>query len=273
MKKALLCILLCIMLSAAAGCKSPEEINQAEQQQKPGTQQEIVIKQELETEQRILTVAGNGNVDAQPDVATVQLSVFVQSKTVEEAQTQNSQQMEAVLAAIKTMGIKDENIQTQEVTIYPIQDYDKNPPAITGYRATNTITVEIRDVKITGELIAAALQAGANEILNVEFHLLDETEAYQEALAAAVADAYAKAQVMADTAGVDLDGPLLVQEGASNIQNANDNLRFAAAEQPADADSGTAITPIQAGQITVSAQVTIQFKLNWPSVTPKQEQD
>ena len=272
MKKTLVCILLCIMLSAATGCKSPEEINQTEQQ-KPSTQQEIVIKQELEAEQRVLTVTGNGKVDAPPDIATVQLSVFVQSKTVEEAQNQNTQQMEAVLAAIKTMGIKDENIQTQEVTIYPIQDYDKNPPVITGYRATNAVTVEIHNIKITGELIAAALQAGANEVLSVEFHLLDETEAYQEALAAAVADANAKAQVMAETAGVDLDGPILVQECASNIQNANDNLRFAAAEQPADADAGTAVTPIQAGQITVSAQVTIQFKLSWPSTAPKQEQD
>lgn len=261
MKKTIVCMLACLTLLIAAGCKSPEEITQNPPEQR--TSQEIVLKQETQEEQRTLSVSGNGEVDVKPDVATVRLSVFVQAKTAEEAQTQNSEKMTAVLDVIKSMGVQEKDIQTQDISVYPVQDYEKNPPAITGYAATNTITVEIYDMDKTGELITAATQAGVNEVLSVDFKLQDESKFYQQALQSAVADAQEKAQAMADAAGVELDGPLDMQESGS--VSAPQYMMEAPA---ADKAEESVNTPVQSGEITVAAQVSIVYKLKIPA-TPK----
>lgn len=261
MKKTIVCLLACLTLLAVAGCKSPEEITQNPPEQR--TSQEIILKQELQEEQRTLSVSGSGEVDAKPDLATARFSVFIQAKTAEEAQAKNSETMTAVLDAIKSMGVLEKDIQTQEISVYPVQDYEKNPPAITGYTATNTISVEIRNMDKTGELITAATQAGANEVLSVEFKLQDESSFYQQALQSAVADAQAKAQAMAEAAGVELDGPLDMQE-SENVTSPQYMMETPAADKP----EGTINTPVQSGQITVTAQVTIEYKLIIPA-TPK----
>lgn len=264
MKKTIVCLMACLTLLVVAGCKSPEEITQNPPEQR--TSQEIILKQETQEEQRTLSVSGNGEVDAKPDVATVRLSVFVQEKTAEEAQTKNSEKMTAVLDVIKAMGVLEKDIQTQSIGVYPVQDYEKNPPVITGYTATNSITVEIHDMDMTGELITAATQAGANEVLSVDFRLQDETKFYQQALQSAVADAQAKAQAMADAAGVELDGPLDMQESGS-VSAPQYMLEAPAADKP----EGSVNTPVQSGEITVAAQVTIEYKLKIPT-TPKPTQ-
>ena len=265
MKKVIACILLCGMLVIGLGaCKSPEEINQTVQQQ-PKDPQQIIIQQPIPPEARLLTVTGKGKVEAQPDIATIQLSVYVQAATAEEAQNQNNVKMDAVLTAIKALGVAERDIQTQEITVYPIMDNTKNTQEITGYSATNGITIKLRDVKKSGELVSAATQAGANEITSINFEVLDETAAYRQALSAAVEDANAKAAIMAKAAGADIDGPMTVQEGTSYTADMSGNMRYAAAGM--SADSGTT-TPVQAGQLTVSAEVTVQFKLKWPAATP-----
>ncbi len=260
MKKAIACALLCVLVVAAVSCKSPEEINQTVQQQDKEPQQ-IIIQQPVQPEERLLSVTGKGKVDVQPDIATIRLSVYVQAKTAEEAQTQNSVLMDAVITAVKGLAVAEKDIQTQEITVYPIMDNPKNTQEITGYSATNSITVKLRDVKKTGELVAAATQAGANEVTSINFELLDETAAYQQALADAVADANAKAAIMAEAAGADLDGPMTIQEGASYTTDMDEIL------MPAKTD-GDVTTPVQAGQLTVNAEVTVQFKLKWPAATP-----
>lgn len=264
MKKAIVFTLLCVLIAAVVSCKSPEEINQAVQQQNKDPQQ-IIIQQPVQPEERLLSVTGKGKVDAQPDIATIQLSVYVQAATPEEAQTQNSILMDAVITAVKGLGVAEKDIQTQEITVYPIMDNPKNTQEITGYSATNSITVKLQDVKKTGELVTLATQAGANEVTSINFALLDETAAYQQALADAVADANAKASIMAQAAGAQLDGPMVIQEGTSYTTNMNEQLQYAAMPAKTDTD---VTTPVQAGQLTVNAEVTVQFKLKWPAATP-----
>ena len=260
MKKTFLYALTGLALLFAVGCKTPEEISQNPPEQR--SSQEIVIKQELEKEQRTMTVSGNGKVEVKPDVATVRLSVVVQAKTAEEAQAQNSEKMTAVIEAVKSFGVAEKDIQTQQISVYPEQDTNKTPPVITGYTATNSIAVEMRNMEKTGELVTAATQAGANEVLGVDFKLEDESKSYQQALASAVADAQAKAQAMADAAGVVLDGPLSMQE-SGNITFPQYGM--AAAGEKSD----TAVnTPVQTGDITVTAQVSIQYSLKIPATTP-----
>ncbi|HWR23618.1 MAG TPA: SIMPL domain-containing protein [Feifaniaceae bacterium] len=263
MKKAIACALICILIAAAVSCKTPEEINQTVQQPNKDPQQ-IIIQQPAQPDERLLSVTGKGKVDAQPDVSTIQLSVYVQAATAEEAQTQNSVLMDAVITAIKGLGVAEKDMKTQEITVYPIMDNPKNTQEITGYSATNSITVKLRDVKKTGELVTLATQAGANEVTGISFELLDETSAYRQALADAVADANAKAAIMAEAAGAQLDGPMTIQE-VGYTADMDEQLQYAA--MPAKADTDVA-TPVQAGQLTVSAEVAVQFKLKWPAATP-----
>ncbi|MDR1619541.1 MAG: SIMPL domain-containing protein, partial [Clostridiales bacterium] len=185
--KKLLLLALCGAALLALGCKTPDEI---EEDVRSGiTTQEIVIKQELEREKRTLTVTGVGTMEIEPDVALVELSVSVQGATAEEAQALNGEVMSAVLLAIKENGILDENIKTRMVAVLPVRGVDKDAGDIVGYTAANTISITIIHVKRTGEIVSAAMQAGANELVSIEFHLQDETEAYREALAKAVEDA------------------------------------------------------------------------------------
>lgn len=261
MKKTFLYAMAGLSLLFAFGCKTPEEISQNPPEQR--SSQEIVIKQELEKEQRTMTVTGNGKVEVKPDVATVRLSVVVQAKTAEEAQTQNSEKMTAVIEAIKVLGVAEADIQTQQISVYPVQDNNKTPAVITGYTATNSIAVEMRNLNKTGELVSAATQAGANEVLGVDFKLEDETKSYQQALASAVADAQVKAQAMADAAGVLLDGPLSMQESGNVVFP-----QYSMAPAAEDKATGAAETPVQTGDITVTAQVSIQYSLKIPVKTP-----
>lgn len=257
------CCLLFI-LTAILGCKSPDQVEQDVRDSK--TTQEIVFKQELEREVRTAKVIGVGKVVVTPDVATVELSVSVQAPTAEEAQQRNSEQMAAVLEVIKQRGIRDENIKTQEVAVYPVQDTEKNAAEIIGYSASNTINIRIHRVNATGEVVAAAMQAGANELLHVEFHLLDETEAYKEALIAAVEDAQQKAEVLVGPLGADLNGPGFVTESTNFSQDSNNIVRYETQITGEQVDGSSILeTPLQAGQITVMAEVTVEYMLKYPA--------
>lgn len=259
---------LCMLLM---GCKTQEDIDrqmqQAIQNASKSSSQEIVIKQELAREERLLNVTGTGKVDAEPDLASVMLSVYVVAETAEEAQASNSALMAEVLAAIKAMGITDQNIKTQEISVFPLHDNTKAVTEVTGYSATNTITVKLHNVKRTGDLVTAAMQAGASEVLQIEFQLLDETAAYQQALSEAVEDANNKAAIMAEKAGVELRGPMLIVEDIEVMQNMADVLLYESAITNAQTqgDGTVTSTPVQAGQITVTAQVRIDYSLLWPA--------
>lgn len=264
MKKIALLSACLLILAVGIGCKSPEQIEEAAKENK--TVQEIVFRQELEREERTLTVYGTGKVNATPDVAAVELTVSVQESTAEAAQSKNNETMAAVLETLKSMGVKDDDIKTQEVTVFPIQDAEKQSGEITGYSATNTIHVSIYTVRNTGEIVAAAMQAGANELVHVEFHLLDETEAYKEALAAAVEDARQKADVMATSLSVDLNGPGSVQESTNLVTEANSLITYPSELMGLDTEAGeVSATPLQAGLISVTAEVTVVYMLRYPA--------
>lgn len=256
------------LLLLVAGCKPEEEIKQEQQSQTP---QEIIIKQEIAEDVRYLTVTGTGKMDVDPDIATLQISVQVHADSAEEAQQQNADTMEAVLTAVKSEGVSDAYIKTQEITVYPDQDATKSSAEVNGYIATNTVTIRIRDIKKTSEIINAASQAGGTLILPIEYYLLEETEAeaYQAALADAVANAYANAQVMVDQAGLQLAGPDSIREIYAEEQNAPEVLLYEGYVPPTNEGEGedATPTPIQAGQITVNAQVEVVFRLEWPPRT------
>lgn len=109
MKKVKLLFLLGVLVAAVIGCKSREEIDKTVKEQKPA--QEIVIKQELERDERILTVTGNGEIEVSPDLLWAEFAVKTQASIAEEAQEQNTLKVDAVVEAIQAIGIAREDIR------------------------------------------------------------------------------------------------------------------------------------------------------------------
>ena len=254
MKKTAIILVLClVILSLAAGCRSEEE-QQVHAQQQQQQRQEILLKQEATEEKKVLRVTGCGEISTMPDLATVRLSVSSESGTSEEAASKLQEKILSITQVLLDMHISRADIRTEEITLYPLQDHEKNPPVTTGYSATTTIVILVHDTAQVGNIVGAAIQAGAMEIQDISFELLDETTVYHQALAAAVEDATAKAQIIADTAGLKLQGPVLMEEVSTSIQ---------AAEEAAVTSEGSEDLqlPLEVTPLSVFAQVLVEYKL------------
>src|ERR1700730_18459631 len=118
-----------------------------------------------------ITVGGSGTAQLPPDVAHVSGSVDTEAATADDALSQNSQVMQAVINAVKAFGIADADIQTTRVSVYPLfsstssssSNQPAPPPTIVGYRASNGVSVKITDLSKVGNLIQAMVGAGIND--------------------------------------------------------------------------------------------------------------
>lgn len=154
---------------------------------------------------RTISVTGTGTVEAAPDMATVMIGVTTQGATAAEALTANTAATEAVIARLTASGIEARDMQTSNLMINPNwSGYDSSSPTISGYVASNMLTVRVRALEATGAILDAAVADGANTLNGLTFGLADPEPAYDEARKEAVADAKAKADLLAMAAGVKL---------------------------------------------------------------------
>ena len=183
----------------------------------PATAQE----ETTDGEPRTITVSGSGSVSAAPDEVVVRLGVETMAETASEALSDNSQQMEAVIAALRDAGIPSENIQTQTVQLrarYETPPRETGPAEereLIGYVATNVVEARSDDLDVIGELLDAAVQAGANRIEGIRFEVSDPGEFLDQAREAAWEDAQEKADQLASLAGDDLGDVLSIDESTT----------------------------------------------------------
>ena len=137
----------------------------------------------------------------------------------------------------------------------PSRDDPNAPPTITGYRATNTVSVRVLDLDQVGTILSAGLDAGANQFGGVSFALQDKTQPYLDALAAATLDARRKADAIATAAGMVVSGIVEITEESAGAPRP-----LAASVQFAERSFGGAV-PVEAGEIVVQARVHVQFRL------------
>lgn len=209
-----------------------------------------------------LTVTGTGEARVAPDMAQVQLGVTTQAAGAAEAMAQNAERQTAVIAALTGAGIEQADVQTSGLSLNPVMDYGEGrAPTVTGYQASNMVTVRVSDVPRLGEVLDAIVAAGANEINGISFTRDDSTATEDEAHRAAVADARHKADVLADAAGLTL-GPVLVLRDAP----APEGPRPMMMEARAAADA--AGVPVVAGEVAMSATVEMQFALTGQDCGP-----
>lgn len=197
-----------------------------------------------------IVVSGNGQVKVKPDQATISAGVQTRATTAQEAQSQNNATMQKVVDAIKAQGIADTNIQTSGVSLYP--NYSQGD-VVTGYTASNNVTVVVDKLDQVGAVLDAATKAGANVEGNVNFSLKNDAEARNQALQAAAADAKSKATALASALGLQITSVQSVSEGITSTP-------IYVPQRVAVASAAAAPSvPVEPGQMTVSAQVTIVF--------------
>lgn len=202
-----------------------------------------------------LTVQGRGQASVAPDQATISLGVTTQASTAAQAMTDNATRQQAVLEALKAQGIASEDIQTQGLNLAPVQSYpnDGTPPSVTGYQAQNIVSARIRALDRLGPTLDAVVGAGATDVQNIAFTREDSSDAEDSARTRAVTEAHRRAEVMAAAAGMRL-GPLL---SLAEAQTGSGPMPVMMAR---DAKAGAA-TPIETGQLTLSAEVTATWAL------------
>jgi uncharacterized protein YggE len=172
---------------------------------------------DLTSQQEGIWVSGQGEVVAIPDLATLWVGVEAQEDTVAEAQSQAAEAMASVMTALTDNGVADKDIQTQYFSINQVTrwDSDKNEEIVIGYQVTNMVTAKIRDMENVGPIIDAVATAGGDlvRINNIAFSVDDPSAYYAEAREEAMADAEAKAEQLADLAGINLGKPTYISEG------------------------------------------------------------
>jgi uncharacterized protein len=198
-----------------------------------------------------ISVTGEATVSVPPDVAQVDGGVTSEAKTAREASDANNVAMAKVLSALKGAGIAEKDYQTSRLSLQP--QYAPNRPGpspIVGYRASNHVTIRVRDVTKIANVIDTLVGAGANEIGGIKFMVSQASKLLDDARAQAVADARRKAEIYAKAAGVTLGAPLSIsEEGAPGPLFRTKMAPMAAA------------TPVAQGEETLSVTVNVSWAI------------
>lgn len=208
--------------------------------------------------ERLVSVAGEGVVRLRPDLARLQVGVETRGPTAQRAQTENARLAQAVMEAVLRLGVAREDVQTAWLGLAPEYDYSGKNPRLVGYRAFNQVNVTVRDLGRVGQVVDAAVAAGANNVAGVTFGLADEAAVRRQALGRAVEDARARAETLARTAGVALGEVLSLAEAEAPGPLPVFKRELRTAE--GDASSRT-VTPLEPGMVEFRARVTAVWAL------------
>ena len=164
-----------------------------------------------------ISVTGEATVSVPPDQAQIDGGVATDAKTAREASDANNAAMGKVLLALKGAGIDEKDYQTSRLSLQPqyAPNRSGSQSPIVGYRATNRVTIRVRDVTKVANMIDVLVGAGANDIGGINFMVSQASKLLDEAREQAISDARRKAQIYAKAAGVTLGEPLSISEEGS----------------------------------------------------------
>jgi uncharacterized protein len=218
---------------------------------------------------RSVQVTGTAVVNVVPDRALIQLGVQSNASTTGAVEQMNSMATQAVIKAVRGMGVEAQDIATDVYLIEPVyEDYDSL--YIKGYRINNVVAITLRDVSKTSVVIGTALRAGANQVLGVDFYTSELRKYRDQARGMAMTAAQEKAQALAAAAGTSTDCVLSINEnswsyfsgwgyGRNNQNQWTQNAVQNAA--PSGGNSSADDEPISLGKIAVKAEVSASFGL------------
>jgi uncharacterized protein len=200
---------------------------------------------------RTITVTGEGIVQAAPDQAVISLGVTTTDETAVAALAANSTALAEVIEQLKAAGVDPADLQTSNLSLNPNwSNYESvSGSGISGYTATNLLTVRVRALDALGGILDAAVSDGANTMNGITFGLANPTPVLNEARALAVADATARATVLATAAGAELGPILSITEGGAFPGPA-----------PMFRQASEAV-PIENGEVGMMASVTVTYEI------------
>lgn len=202
-----------------------------------------------------LTITAEGHVDRAPDVADISSGVVTAAPTAAAALAANATRMTAVVAAIRRAGIAERDIQTSGLSLAPQYRYENNqPPVLTGYQATNTVALRVRNLADTGRLVDALVAVGANQLNGPNFRVDAADAALDEARTKAVATARARADLYARASGLHIKRIVAISESGGEAPQPR-VMMMARAMKAQDS------TPFTPGEVTLEVNVTLVFEL------------
>lgn len=215
---------------------------------------------------RTITVTGTGIVDIAPDTADITFGVYSQNESLEAAQDDNSERLEAIMQTFTDAGIPQEDVATSNYSVNVINEYDRdgNLIGLLGYEVWSSLTVTIRDTAIVGTVLDDAVGAGANEINSISFYVDNTDAAASQARAAAIEDARAKADEMAEASGVLVVGVYSIEEMSAPQPYAIDYDMAAGDASMSSEQAAPRQVPIAPGQTTVMVDVRVVFEIDQP---------
>ena len=215
------------------------------------------------TNAHVIQVSGSGSVTGTPDRVQISFAVETDNPDVKIAQANNALAMNTVVDALAAAGVPRDQMKTTDYTISPV--YQDNNGILSGtiktYQVTNTLQVTLKDTNVTGQIIDTAVTAGANKVNSIQFMLSDEQAQVlrSQALSKAVTNARADANAVAAALNVTITGTQEadISQGYTPVVYGNyDAMSFSSTKAAA------APTPIQSGDITVSAQVSVTYTIS-----------
>ena len=208
----------------------------------------------------IISVSGEGIVEAKPDRATISVGVVTREKNPAAVQSANARAATNVINSIVALGVERKNISTGNYNFAPIYRHtDNGKKILDGYEATNSVTIIVDDLNLVGKIIDTALSHGANRVDSLNFGLRDKSAYQDEALRLAVLDAKRKAQVAAAALGKSIVNVRSVSISSNRI-DAPRNYKMA--RSMAMEDAAEFETPIESGMLICAAGVHVEFEIN-----------
>jgi len=203
----------------------------------------------------LLNISATAEARRVPDVATLSAGVVTEAADGNSAMRQNAQQMDKVLAAIRAAGIAERDVQTSGINLGPRYQYAENQaPKITGYQASNTVSLKVRDITRLGKVLDALAAQGANQINGPSFEIDQPEPVRDEARMAALKQAQERAQTYAKSLGMQVRRIVSISEngGGGGMRPMMMSARAASMEMD---------TPVAAGETTVSISLDVVFEL------------
>ena len=201
-----------------------------------------------------LTLSASGETQQPPDMASVTVGVQVAAPTAAEAMKQDAARMTQVIAALRRLGLADRDIQTANFSVQAQYAFPPNQQRqLTGYQASNQVTVIVRELDRLGAVLDGVAAGGANEINGVSFSLKDPGAAEDAARVRAVAALKAKAELYAKATGYSLGRLVNLSEAGGYAPSPPRPMAMMA--------QGKMATPIEAGELDVRIEVNAVYEL------------
>ena len=206
----------------------------------------------------IISVSGEGVVEAPPDTATISVGVVSRDKDATKVQSENSRIATNVINSVVALGIDRKNIRTGNYSFRQIYHTDENRRQIfDGYEVTNTVTIAVNDLNKVGKVIDAALSNGANAVDSLNFGIRDREKFQSEALRLAVLDARKKAEIAASALGKVIVSVRSVSINSASIMAPRSEKLMAMANMDSSYE-----TPIESGTLNCTASVHVEFEIS-----------